>query len=127
MAISDKHIFVSGLLKGTNCKIINSVGMRKLKSGATAKLSMATGTSHGHYDRLKLEILDVNHGKLDVRTFIFNEVLQHDKTNNHPSRSLRATLEVVDHCGWEWYINTPTKASIKTMIDDINDYLEFFE
>ena len=127
MSISEKHIFTQHLIKGAHFTTIDSIGMRKLKSGAVAKIRLSTGQHHKHYDRLELQILDVNKGVVDTRTFVFNEILQHDLTNPHPNSSKRDTLEIIEHCGWAWYINKPTTASIKTMIAAINEYINFFE
>jgi hypothetical protein len=38
---------------------------------------------------------------------------------------LRGGADVLDYCGWHWYINQP--ASVAPIVEDIGKYLKFFD
>ena len=111
--MATKHTFMSNLLKGYDWMVIDGTAMRKLDSGATAKLTIADTGHHDHYTRLRLDILDVDRGKLDTRFFLFDENLGKD-------------IHVIAYVDWDWYIKRPPASKIAKMLENVDEYLSFF-
>ena len=121
-----KQQFVKDLLKGTDFNVINSVGMIKLPNNRVAKLEIRTSGTSGRYDQLKLSVINKEDGVVDTCFFKFSEHLEADKKVSHQNATYKSeNLKVVEHCGWEWYIDRPTKESIAKLKIAINDYLLF--
>ena len=121
-----KQAFMQNLLKGSKFKVINGNGMRKLDNGNVVKCTINTNQCSGHYQKLVVTIINQTDGQLDRTAFQFDELLEHAK-NDHPNANTRDSLQVIEHCGWNWYINKPTQSSIKSMIDVIEEHISFFE
>ena len=124
MSTATKETFVKSVI-GNGFKIINSVGMRKLESGAVAKLSICTGGTHNQYEGLQVVIMDVRGGVLDSQKFMFDDLLKIG--SRKPDAAMVEGFKVIPHCGWQWYINTPTTSSIKLMNRTIIEYVSMFE
>ena len=121
-----RHEFMVELLKDSDFKVINGIGLLKLSNGNVVKCQLINRRTFEQYEGLSITITNMTKGKLDHTTFWFSDHLVHAK-NNHPNSSTRDNLKIIKHCGWSWYINFPTKSSIKPMFDTIKDVYSFFE
>lgn len=117
-----KQKFMQKLFAGTPFTVVNGAGMRTLANGNVVKATIETGNISGHYRKLLVKVINPREATVDQLGFVFDSYLT--KTEN--SRKDHDTFEVVEHCGWEWYILTPTLSSIKNMFDEIEDYVGFF-
>ena len=117
-----KQKFMQNLLADTEFKVINGVGMRTLANGNVVKVSIETNGHSGHYRKLLVKVINPRESTVDMLDFVFNNFL----TKAEKSRKDYDTFEVIEHCGWEWYILTPTLSSIHNMLDEIEAYIGFF-
>jgi hypothetical protein len=117
-----KQKFMQNLLADTKFKVINGVGMRTLANGNVVKVSIETNGTFGHYRKLLVKVINPRESTVDMLDFVFDNYL----TKAENSRKDHDTFEVVEHCGWVWYILTPTLSSIHNMLDEIEDYIGFF-
>jgi len=117
-----KHKFAQKLFNGTGFVVINGTGMRRLHNGLTVKASIVTTGHSGHYTGIRVEIINALAPAVDRQYFGFDSFLR----KAPGSREDYTTFEVIDHCGWEWYILTPSQKSIDEMFASINEYIGFF-
>lgn len=117
-----KQQFITNLLKGTNCEVVSGAGIKKLSGDRLVKYSMSQGRCGGDYVGVLVEIINKNSGVLDRLVFNFDEHLKApkcDKNNPH--------FHVIEHCGWQWYINQPSTVNVRNMVNAINSYVSFYE
>jgi len=117
-----KQVFVKQLLFGTD--VVNGIGLRPLSNERVLRISMHQGCIGGEYIGVKVSIVNKNAGVVDSNVFLFNDYLHRQSTTNHTYKA--TDFKVIEHCGWNWYINTPTKDSVNTMLHDIEAYVKYF-
>ena len=115
--MSNKISFLKSLAVDTPFKMIGGVLMHRI-GDVTFKLDICTNGYSGHYRILKLTSIDTKeHRTFDTHTFKFDDYLV-----IAPGSRGHETFEVIDHCGWEWYIKKPTEKSVYQMFGEIEDY-----
>ena len=119
---TSKHTFAQSLFANTQFVVVNGTGMRKLANGLTVKASIVTNGYSGHYTGIRVEIVNAGAATADRQYFDFDSYLR----KAPGSRQDYNDFEVIEHCGWEWYILTPSVASIKEMFAEIDEYVGFF-
>jgi hypothetical protein len=117
-----KISFMRNLLAGSNFDMVDTVGMRKLPNGLVAKCSIVTQGHSGHYTALRVDIINAATSQVDTQFFKFDNYL----IKAEGSRRDYNEFVVIEHCGWEWYILTPTQYSIKEMLKSIETYVRYF-
>lgn len=117
-----KQAFAKALFAKTGFAVVNGTGMRKLANGLTVKASIVTTGYSGHYTGIRVEIINALAATADKQFFGFNSFLR----KAPGSRADYDSFEVIEHCGWEWYILTPSVASIAEMFEEIDNYIGFF-
>jgi len=125
MSKGSKQEFMAELLAGSGFKVLNGTGIKTMKNGHIAKLTIDTMGTHEQYEKLVLKIINKKDGQVDATSFKFNEHLVSDPKN--PRYKDYKELKVIAHTGWTWYIAYPTKDSVKKMIASINEYVEHFD
>jgi len=120
-----KQEFMTELLAGSGFKVLNGTGIKTMKNGHVAKITIDTMGTHEQYEKLVLKIINKKDGQVDATSFKFNEHLVSDPKN--PRYKDYKELEVIASAGWTWYIAYPTKDSVKKMINSINEYVEHFD
>jgi len=123
---TNRQGFMQSLLKGSKFKSINGIGMLKLNNGNVVKCELTNGRTYQQWEGLMVTITNMTEGKLDCTVFRFNDHLKH-APNSHPNARESDGLKIIQHCGWQWYINYPTKPSIKSMLKTIEEHYSFFE
>ena len=113
-----KPLFLKDLAIGTNFNLVGGILMQKI-GNTVFKLDISTNGYSGHYVMLKLSAINtVDQKTFDHHTFKFNDYLAPKTT----SRTDHHSFEVVEHCGWEWYIKQPSDKSVLMMFEDIREY-----
>lgn len=91
-----------------------------LDDARRAVISIQTTGTHEHYDRIVCKIVSKTAGPIDDRSFGFQAFLgnvgradrrvggSHPYPTNDPARNrIDVRYEVIDYCGWDWYIAIP--------------------
>jgi hypothetical protein len=123
--MSTKQKFMSDLLAGSGFNVLNGTGIKTMKNGHIAKITIETAGVSQQYERLVLKIINKKDGQVDSTSFKFSEHLVSDPKN--PRYKDQKDLQVLEYIGWDWYIAYPTKESVKALIEAINEYVDQFD
>ena len=100
----------------------------KLPNGNVAHIDLSIGTGRGnyaiigHYVAFHVKITNTTVGEVVSEYFYFDDHLKLLTAYNEHVKG----FYVIDHCGWTWYCNTPTPASVKLFAKAVETYIEQF-
>lgn len=85
----------------------NGVAIVSMDGDKLAKVELVTSGTRGVYTGVRISVVSTQHGVIDTAVMRFDEVLDifdraDDRDDYIGGYSVRA------HCGWKWYIATPT-------------------
>lgn len=102
-------------------------GIHLLDADRRAVLTLSSSYIGGHYPQFTVEIVSKTKGVIARRNFVFDEFLpagnRSDGRKDYPLGG-NTCFEVVEHCGWKWYIAVPssTEPYCRTVESWINDW-----
>jgi hypothetical protein len=101
-------------------------GVLQGHDGMMAEIELTTYNTHLQYEGYKVTILDKKNGsKLTATNFWFGEYL--DRTQRADDRKDHdESFKIIDHCGKDWYIATPTEKEIRKMALIISEYIGLY-
>lgn len=79
----------------------------------------------GDYTSIVVSIVSKTRGLIQRKVFVFDDYLHErkDDRTDYPIAG-NTTFQVVDHCGWDWYIAVPT--STTPLVQAIDTFLDMF-
>lgn len=111
------------LALGHPCEWIGAELYITLDDTRRAIVSVDTTGTHEHYDRIRVKVVSKMTGPIDDRSFGFRAFLggvrradsrvsgQHAWPESSPAlqhlNQTNVRYEVINHCGWDWYIAIP--------------------
>ena len=113
-------------------KWTDRTGTCLIGDGKHAKLELDTYGTHRHYPGMRVSIMHKRNGKLDTRYFLFDNYLditdkgrKDNRQGDYPLGRNRC-FEVIQHCGWGWYIALPktTRPFCQTLEGWIDEWRE---
>ena len=120
--MSTQHKFLDQFAIQSNFEVIGTTLMMKTE-GLTAKLTLSTSGTHQHWTGFTLKIVSRKSQEVvDTQTFKFSDHLVKQAGSRDHTK-----FEVIQHCGWVWYIMTPTIHSIDHMMSTIEKYISMYE
>lgn len=105
------------------------VGLHRLGDKRVVKLVLDTHGYVKHYPGIRVTVLNKEEGPVDVTYFEFDEHLdtsmdgRADDREDFPLHG-NVTFEVIEHCGWQWYIAVPE--TTRPFCAAIEAHLDFF-
>lgn len=88
-----------------------------------AEIRLATGGTHGHYNRYNVVIVHKQNGIITSHAFKFQDYLR-DKNGKQRGEKSVNPFEVIDYCNWDWHCEGPTRDSVATMALKIRSFIE---
>lgn len=98
----------------------------KTKKGFCLKLDWGVAIDwydRGHYVGFRVTIINPQMGPIDSKFFAFDDYLKQEERSDK-RKDYAGGFEVIEHCGWDWYISVPGDTSYFTGC--IEDYLFTF-
>lgn len=98
-------------------------GYVKIDSDRLAKISLDDNGHKDHYSRFVVEIIDINKGRIDSKSFKFSDYLPANERSDKRTSDYNGPFEGFDGSrGLEWYIAVPktTKPLCNTIANWIN-------
>lgn len=92
-----------------------------------AKLQFISTNIAGHYDALRLTILNRNEGQVDALTLRFSDLLGKKQVSNPNFRDGVEPYIWDDHGKASWYVYHPNSRDYQKLTDAVTDYLEVFQ
>ena len=83
------------------------------------EVSLASKATHQHYEGYSVVIVNKQTGTIASHYFAFDEYLQ-GKINE---RTLNVNYQIIEHCGYGWYINVPSRDSVDSMSNIMMNYI----
>jgi hypothetical protein len=119
-------------MEQTKSQFINSLGfegfknfgltlIKEINNTANIKITLVTNGRAGHYEGLTLEIVKKDEGVIDEVLVLFDDVLE-IKSYNEGFEG----LEVIESCGWEWYVNKPTSKSLGQLRNTVEEFISLY-
>jgi hypothetical protein len=114
----DKAKFCRSFKWKIEIKWFDRVGVHQLPDGRLARIEIVTRGTVGDYRAFKVSILSKQEGVIDQHVFAFDDYFA-ETTDNRIER-----FEVVEHCGWKWYIEKPR--TTRPLTAAIEEYIATF-
>lgn len=98
----------------------------KIDNELRVKLQFVTSGVHGHYNALRLKIINRTDGEVDAETFRFKDIL--GENLNFKNNSFAKDIHI-----WEdgeqvdWYGYHPSPAAYQKIADTANDYISMYQ
>jgi hypothetical protein len=90
-------------------------GVTDIGAGRLASIELVTHGTHEQYEGLNVTITNKAEGKIDAMFFPFNDYLANGGK----------TLEVISHCGWDWYMQQPVGGT-SPIVKAIEKWIEMY-
>jgi hypothetical protein len=121
-----KQDFMKALLiRKTDVRVVGGSGFKELQNGNLAKINIGTGKNVVDYTNLTIRIINKVNGPIDSQVFNFDGFLKFKSSVN--ANHDKEEFKVIEYCGWDWHINTPTTESIDDLLDAVMEYIAFFD
>jgi hypothetical protein len=124
---ADRQSFMEQLFhcsEGTY-KVLNGTALFRTRYFTVKITPSASHNINGQYNGLLVELVNPGSGVFERTFFKFQDHMVH-KTSTHPNADPTEDLKVIEHCGWEWYINKPTNQSYERLVNKITEYINMF-
>ncbi len=110
------------------CLLLDSTAYYDFSDGTErlARIEPCERGVSGQIEGLRVTIIDKLSGKIDSKFFRFDDYLteRSDSRREYPLRG-NPTFVVITHCGWDWYIATPSTTAPLTAA--VTAYIELFK
>ena len=98
----------------------------KIDDELRVKLQFVTTGVHGHYNALRLKIINRTDGEVDAETFKFSDILGGNPAyENNPFAKEIHIWE--DGRNADWYGYHPSPAAYQKIADTVNDYISMYQ
>ena len=125
---NDKNTTMSDFVRqfdiAPHIKWSDSVGYIEMSGRRLAKVVLDTYGVQFHYVRFVVTILSKDTGKIDEKSFFFNDHLKIDKQATGRTDMLDHGLQCISTCGYHWYINLPE--TVEPICNAIKEYVGMF-
>jgi hypothetical protein len=110
---------------------LDMTGYIELDDDRRARLQLAELRAHdasyptsGYLTGFEVEIVSKTRGRLDGKTFLFDDYLDERADNRADVRPQGGTFKVISRVGWSWYLAVP--ATTRPFTSAVERYLELF-
>lgn len=98
----------------------------KIDDELRVKLQFVTTGVHGHYNALRLKIINRTDGEVDAETFKFSDILGGNPA--YKSNPFARDIHIWEDSGKaEWYGYQPSPAAYQKIADTVNDYISMYQ
>lgn len=98
----------------------------KIDDELRVKLQFVTTGVHGHYNALRLKIINRTDGEVDAETFKFSDILGGNPA--YKSNPFARDIHIWEDNGKaEWYGYHPSPAAYQKIADTVNDYISMYQ
>lgn len=99
----------------------------RLTDNIRVKINFQTGGTAGHYDRLKVTLLNRNEGPIDSMVLRFQDLWGIKQTSNPNFREGVSPYIWDDYGKTGWYVYKPTKTDYRQLSEAVGSYLSVFQ
>ena len=98
----------------------------KIDNELRVKLQFVTSGVHGHYNALRLKIINRTDGEVDAETFRFKDIL--GENLNFNNNSFAKDIHIwEDREQVDWYGYHPSPAAYQKIADTVSDYISMYQ
>ena len=95
-----------------------------VRKNVNAEIILTTQGTSGQYEGYLLKMVHKDNGEVTSEFFAFNDYLVAEKHNPQVDTY---GLVIIEHCGTDWYMSSPTLLSLQSMVLQILAYIDDYK